>query len=233
MFNTILIRPLINFLVVLYNTAAFRDLGIAVILFVLIIKVVLYPLSKKALMSQIKMQKLQPKLKELQVKHKDNKEEQSKAMMGFWKENKVNPFSGCLPMLIQLPIILAIFHIFKTGIPSVSEGVLYTFVKNPGVINQFSLGFINLSIKGGIILAVTTGLLQFFQMKLTMSSTMSKSQDNKGGMAGMTKPLMYMLPLISVYFVLKFSAALGIYWLTLTGLSIIEHLIITRAMKEE
>lgn len=230
MFNTILIRPLTNFLIILYNTVAFKDLGVAVVLFALIIKLILFPLSKKQIESQAKLQKIQPKLKELQNKHKDNKEEQAKALMEFWKENKVNPFSGCLPMLVQLPVVIAIFDIFKKGMSYIPSSMLYSFVYNPGVINQNFLRIINISHKGGLIIAVITGILQYLQMKLAMEQP--KSKEGKIAPA-IGSQLLYVLPLVSAFFAYEFPAVLGIYWIAFTGFSTLEHLVIKKRMKTE
>jgi len=235
MFNTILIRPIINLLIFLYNTLAFGDLGIAVILLVLIAKLILFPLSKKSIRSQIVMQKLQPKMKEIQNKFKDNKEEQTKAMMEFWKENKVNPVSGCLPMLIQLPILIAIFEVFRHGLPDLTNGVLYSFIKNPMTLNPNFLKFMNLSVKGSIYLAIIAAGFQLLQGKLTMSAGTPKNDDAKkdGKMSAekITKQMIYFLPIITVFIVLQFPAVLGIYWTFFTVFSIAEHLVVVKKLE--
>lgn len=235
MFNTILIRPIINLLIFLYNTLALGDLGIAVILLVLIAKLILYPLSRKSIRSQIVMQKLQPKMKEIQTKFKDNKEEQTKAMMEFWKENKVNPVSGCLPMLIQLPILIAIFEVFRHGLPDLTNGVLYSFIKNPITLNPNFLGFMNLAVKGSIYLAIIAAGFQLLQGKITMSAGISKKEDSKedGKMSAekVTKNMIYFLPIITIIIVLQFPAVLGIYWTFFTVFSIAEHLLVVKSLK--
>lgn len=228
MFHTVLIRPLTNFFVILYNTAAFRDLGVAVVLFALIIKIALYPLSKKSIESQEKLQKLQPKLKELQTKYPD-KEEQAKAMMQFWQENKANPFSGCLPLLIQFPIIIAIFDVFRNGLAKVPEEVLYSFVKNPGTINQSLLKIMDISQKGGWTLAVITAILQFLQIKLSAA----RPKGEKTASSPLGNQLLFILPIFSAMLVFKFPAVLGLYWMAFTGFSILEHIIIRKSQKQE
>ncbi|TRZ78703.1 protein translocase component YidC [bacterium] len=237
MFNTILIRPIINLLIFLYNTLAFGDLGIAVILLVLVAKVILFPLSKKSIKSQVVMQKLQPKMKEIQNKFKDDKEEQTKAMMEFWKENKVNPVSGCLPMLIQLPILIAIFEVFRHGLPDLTNGVLYSFIKNPVTLNPNFLKFMNLSIKGSIYLALIAAGFQLLQGKITMSAGTSKTEgskdDKKASAENITKKMIYFLPIITIYIVLQFPAVLGIYWVFFTVFSIAEHLIVVRKLESQ
>jgi len=97
LFNTILYRPLLNFLVLLYKYVPGHDFGIAIILLTVIVKLLLYPLGSKAIKSQKNLAEIQPKIKEIQEKYKDDKEKQTRALMEFYKEAKVNPFSGCLP----------------------------------------------------------------------------------------------------------------------------------------
>jgi len=228
MFNVLLTIPLTNILTFLYNTIAFHDLGIAIILLVLLIKIVLFPLSKKGIESQAEMQKLQPKIKEIQNKYKGNKEEQNKALMEFWKKEKVNPMGGCLPMLIQFPIIIAIFEMFKEGLPKI-EGAIYSFISNPGAFNPKFLGFIDLAAKNLVVLAIIAGILQYIQIKLTMP----KNDSSAGAGAFNMKYMMLIFPVIGAYVVYIFPAALGIYWISFTLFSIGEHLIIKRTEKSK
>src|SRR3989338_6280048 len=104
-FHVILYQPLFNLLIGIYNTIPGNDLGIAIILMTLIIRILFIPLSIKALVSQRKMALVQPKLQELQTRYKDDKQKLASESMALYKEHGVNPFSGCLPLLIQLPVI--------------------------------------------------------------------------------------------------------------------------------
>ena len=110
-FNEILYRPLFNILVLLYNIIPGDDLGIAIIVLTIGIKLVLYPLNQKAIKSQKALQELQPKIKEIQKKYKD-KTQQAEELLKLYKEAKINPFSGFLPLLIQIPILIALYKVF-------------------------------------------------------------------------------------------------------------------------
>ena len=121
----------------------------------------------KSIKSQRAMQSLQPKMNEIKNKHKDNKEEQTKALMAFYKENKISPFSSCLPMLIQLPIIFALYRVFRDGLNESSYEHLYSFVSVPEELNPFFIGLVNMS-EANIILAVLAGIFQFVQAKMLM-----------------------------------------------------------------
>src|SRR3989344_2659465 len=99
-FNAVLYQPLFNALILIYLYLPGHDFGIAVIVLTILIKLVLYPLGVQAIRSQKSMAQLQPKMKEIQEKFKDDKEQQSKAMMEFYKKEKINPLSGCLPLIV-------------------------------------------------------------------------------------------------------------------------------------
>ena len=143
-FNQALYLPLFNALVWLYNVIPGNDLGIAIIALTILIRFILYPLSKKAIQSQKAISQLQPKIKEIQKKYK-NKEEQAKAMMELYKKHKVNPMSGCLPILVQLPLLIALYRVFFNGLNPESLNLLYDFVSRPDSLNVVFLGLIDLS----------------------------------------------------------------------------------------
>ena len=120
LFYEVLYQPMVNILMFFYSIVG--DFGIAIILLTILIKILLYPLTKKQATSQHKMKKLQPKLKELKEKYPDNKEEQSRAMFKLYKDEGVNPVGGCLPLLIQLPILIALYRTFYPGNAILVEG---------------------------------------------------------------------------------------------------------------
>ena len=115
-YNTVLYDPIFNGMIWLYDVLPFHDMGVAIILLTLAIKIILFWPSLSALKSQKKLQETQPKINEIREKYKDNKEELGKQLMTFYKENKVNPFSSCLPLLIQLPILIALYRAFFHGL---------------------------------------------------------------------------------------------------------------------
>jgi len=139
LYTTILFQPLLNLLVGLYDLLG-HDMGWAIIVMTVIIRLILYPSFKHQLESQKKLAELQPKLQTLKDKHKDDKEAQSRAMMEFYKENKVNPLSSCLPLVIQLVILIALFQVFRTGLNGATVSNLYSFVPNPGTISPTAFG---------------------------------------------------------------------------------------------
>ena len=147
LFNELVYQPIYNFLIFVYNIVPFQDFGIAIIIVTVAIKAVLIPLSRKQIESQKRMQEMQPRIKEIQNKYKNDKEKQSRALMEFYKENKVNPFSGCLPMIVQLIVLIAIYRVLFNISQNkllADSSLLYSFIHNPGQINHMFLNIIDL-----------------------------------------------------------------------------------------
>src|SRR3989338_3874182 len=117
-FTTIFYQPLWNALVWFYNILPGHDIGLAIILLTIVIKIILFPFTLQSLRSQKAMQTLQPKLDALKQQYKDDKEGQAKAMMELYKTEKVSPFSSCLPLLIQLPFLFALYRVLQNGLGS-------------------------------------------------------------------------------------------------------------------
>ena len=227
-FFIILYQPLFNCLVVLYNYTPGNDFGVAVIFLTLIIRFILYPTSVKAVTSQRGLQKLQPQIQEIQKKYKTDKEKQAKEILDIYKREKINPFSGLLLALIQLPILIALYRVFWEGLNPKELVNLYSFVTNPGQINAIFLHLIDLS-KPNMILAVLAGLTQYFQTKMLSPKNSPKARDASKGVdfsQTMQKQMLYFFPVFTVIILMGLPSALGLYW-TISGLfSIIQQYLI-------
>ena len=231
-YYTLIYDPIFNILVWLYNVIPGNDIGIAIIILTLIIKLLLYPLTQKSLQSQKALQDIQPKIKALQDKHKGNKEVVAQELMKLYKEEKVSPFSSCLPLLVQFPFLIAVYQVFRHGLNSEGFDHLYSFVANPGTIDTISLGIINLA-EVSLVLAVLAGLAQFWQTKmmtrnkpaLVNGKEIEGSKDEKM-MAGMNKQMLYFMPLITVVIGASLPAGLTLYWFMSTLLMGIQQVII-------
>lgn len=251
LFNEIVYRPIYNLLIGVYNVIPFHDFGIAIILVTLIIKFILVPLSRKQIESQKKMQEMQPKIKEIQEKHKGNKEQQSKALMEFYKTNKTNPFSGCLPTIFQLIFLIAIyrvlFNISQAGLLA-DPKQLYSFVPNPGQINQYFLGLIDLSgrlsktinfshitigIVAQFLLVAAAAAAQYFQIKMiTPPAAPTKGKDSAPDMASiMSKQMVFLGPLLTLFIGINYQAGLALYWLVSTVFAIVQQKKLLEAKK--
>lgn len=228
LFHVVLYQPLFNALVFLYNYVPGHDFGIAIIVLTIIIRFILYPLSVKAVNSQRNLQKLQPLIQEIQKKYKDDKEKQAKETLDLYKKEKINPFSGLLLTLIQLPILLALYKVFWSGLDPKELTILYGFISNPESINPLFLHLIDLS-KPNIIFAVLAGLTQYFQTKMMLPKTNLKTAGGNKEVdvsQVMQKNMVYFFPILTVIILIKLASALGLYW-TISGLfSIIQQYLI-------
>ena len=229
-FKVILYEPFLNLLVFFYNIIPGHDLGISIIFLTLSIKLLLLPLSMKAVKGQKELKELQPKLDEIKKKYAKDKEKQTKAIMNLYKENKVNPFSSCLPLLIQLPILIAVFQVFRTGLTAVDLPV-YSFIHNPGVLNTMGFGFLALGVPN-IFLAVITGIAQYIQASMLSGTNLPKSVGKKEGakdesmMTTMNKQMKFMMPVMTIVIGSTLPSGLMIYWLIGIVFTILEQKII-------
>lgn len=169
-------------------TLGFANYGLAIILLTATIKMAIYPLTAKSVRSMKAMQEVQPKMKEIQEKYKGNPEKLNKELANLYKEKGVNPFSGCLPLLLQMPILIAIFFAIRD----------YQYVDQPSFLIWSNLGAHDPT----YILPVLAGATTYFQSKQTTTDT--TSQQNK--------MMLYMMPLFIAYITTQFPAGLGLYW---------------------
>ena len=225
-FTTLFYQPILNLLVFLYNSVSFQDLGLAIIILTLIIKGVFWPLSRSSIKSQKALQDLQPKIEDLKKRHGDDKVGLSKATMDLYKENKVNPFSSCLPLLIQLPFLFAVFRVFTNGLDNHLD-LIYPFVSRPESINAISFGFLDLSVPS-VYLAVLAGLAQFWQAKMMSTAKppiKTPGAKDESMAAIMNKQMLYFMPAITVFIGLSLPGGLTLYWFFFTLLTVIQQII--------
>ena len=222
LYHEVIYRPLLNILVFIYNALPGHDIGITIIVLTVLIRLIMAPSFQKSLQSQKAMNNLQPKLNEIREKHKDNKEEQAKVMMDLYREHKVNPLSSCLPLLIQLPILIALYQVFNSALAQKIQG-LYSFISNPGYISPVFIHLIDLS-KPSWVLAIAAGALQFWQSRLMLSS----NQSNDATAKAMAIQTTYVLPLLSVFIAWRLPAGLPLYWVVTTIFAIAQQYYIMR-----
>lgn len=236
LYNVVLYQPIYNALIFFYNLIPGHDLGVSIIAITILLKVILYPLSIKALKSQRALQDLEPKMKEIRDQYKDNKQEQAKAIMELYKQEKVSPFSSCLPLLVQFPFLIAMYQSMRAVVANKGFEILYPFVRNPGTIKAMSLVFLNLS-KPNVVLAVLAGVVQFFQTKMLPTKQPPKKAGegakDESQMAAMNKQMQYMLPLFTIFIGISLPAGLTLYWFLTTLLTIGQQMLIFRTVKSK
>ncbi|HBA36285.1 TPA: hypothetical protein DCZ15_00205 [Candidatus Falkowbacteria bacterium] len=229
LFTSIFYQPILNLLVFLYNTVSFHDLGVSIVLLTAIIKLVFWPLGKSSIKSQKALQDLQPKLEELKKTYAGDKAGLSRATMDLYKENKVNPFSSCLPLLIQLPFLWAVYRVFRDGVNNKLD-LVYSFITRPETMNVISFGLWDLS-QRSIALAILAGLAQFWQAKMLMSKkpvvTTPGSKDESMA-AIMNKQMLYFMPAITVFIGLSLPAGLTLYWFFFTLFTALQQVLTFR-----
>jgi YidC/Oxa1 family membrane protein insertase len=231
-FNTIFYRPLFNILILIYQYFSFHDLGITIILFTILIRVLFSPLTYKSIKAQKTFQELQPKIKEIQKKFKDDQQKQAQEIMKLYKEANFNPFSGCLPLLIQLPILIALYQILQRGLVPGEMANLYFFVSNPGKIEPTFLGIINLE-RAYFELALLAGFLQLLQVKFTTPkpSKLSISDKMEKFSAIFQKQSLFIFPLLTFLVLVKLPSAIGLYWIVSTLFTITQQYFIFKKLK--
>lgn len=229
LFQTILYQPLFNALVGLYNVIPGTDIGVAIIALTIIIKVILYPLMNTSIKAQKKLQDMQPRLQELKERYGKNKEEMTKRTLELYREHKINPVSSCFPMLLQIPILLALYYVLRDGLGAADFSKLYSFVQNPGSLDPMMFGLVNLA-NPNIILAIFAGAAQFWQAKMLMAKQPPKAAGAAGkdeGMASlMNKQMTYFMPIITVFVGFQLPGGLMLYWLASTVLTALQQLIV-------
>lgn len=235
LFNEVLYRPLLNMLVVLYDFVI-SDLGIAIILLTLLIRLVLLPLFYKSTKDQTIIQKyVVPKIKEIQKLHKDDKEKQVQEMMAVYKEHNVSPFSGFLLILIQLPVLFALYRVFLRDFGADISQQLYSFVPVPETIHTLFLGVIELSEKY-IWLVLIAAVFQYLQSRLLFTinkkRTSGDTADTKTAtMERMTRSMIWLGPILTLVILSQLPSAVALYWMTTSVFSVVQQLVINKRLE--
>ena len=211
-----------------------HNYGIAIILMTVLIRVILYPLMQKQMVSMREMQKIQPLMKAIQDKYKNDKERLNKELMALYKEHKVNPMSGCLPLLIQMPILILLFQVlreFNTKIYAVYNG-------NPGFLwlKDLSLPDQLIRLPGSGIFGIQyLGIMPFLiggSMYIQQKMTSSPGGTGKGGGSSeqTQKMMTIMMPLMIGFMSFTLPSGLTLYWFTSTLLGIGQQYLINKKM---
>ncbi len=225
-------KPILNTLVTFIAIVPGNSLGLAIILLTLIIKLILLVPSQKGMKAQRQMQKIQPQLDALKKKYQKDPQKLTAETMKIWKKHKVSPMSSCLPLLIQMPIIFALFYVVKDGVAAINPQLLYSSLADfdPSTINPHFLG-LNLTEANWTVLPIIIGGLQFIQLKLSMGRTLKKQKDSgeKNPMQNISKAMMYFMPLLLAFFTATFPAGVAMYWGTNTLFSIGQQWVVNRS----
>lgn len=235
-FNNILITPLYNFLIFIITHIPFADLGISIIILTMVVRLILFPLSKNSIKTQIKMKEIQEPLKEIQEKHKGDQQKLATEMMKLYKENNIKPFSGILMLFIQIPIIMALYFVFlNEGLPQVKSEILYFFITPPEIINTTFLGFFDITTKS-LVLALLTGVTQFVQARIMFNKTKNEPQkeDIMGDfMKSMQIQMQFVLPIVMMFISYSLGSVIALYFITSNLFSIAQELYLRKKLSKE
>lgn len=220
LFNEIFYRPLFNGLIFLYNIVPGHDMGVSIIILTIFIRLILWPLTNKSIKNQKVLTKIQPQIEEIKKKFKNNKEAQARALMGVYSANKINPLAGFLPLVVQIPIIIALWRVFLNSL-NLDLNSLYSFIPAPTGVQSFFLGLVDLSHKS-VLLAILAGVLQYFQTKMIMPPSVKSAGTSDFGQI-MAKQMLYFGPILSVIIFWSLPAALPLYWIVVTLLTLLQQ----------
>lgn len=226
-FKITLYEPLYNALVFLSSIVPGNDLGVAIILLTVLVKIVLYPLYHKTLITQHKMREINPTLKEIKNNKQLSKEEQTKKILALYKEHGLNPFTGFFVLLIQLPIVITLFYVFKDSL-SLHPDLLYSFTKVPETLNIVFLNIFDIT-QRSYIFAILAGLTQFFQIKLSIPPLPKPEKDKPRSFEedfqrSMNLQMRYFMPIVIVFVSFTLPAAIALYWTSNNILGIFHEL---------
>lgn len=227
--KTIIYTPLYNIFILILNVS-WIDAGIATIILTILVKFILYPLTKKSAITQLTMKAKEGEIAEIKAKYKDN-QEQAVKIMEFYKTNKINPFSSIFIILIQIPLIYSLYHIFfQSGLPQVDTTLLYSFIKAPENISMMFLGFLDVSQKS-IFLALLASVSTYLQMHFSAApaSKISTLVSSKEDFAQtMTKQMKYTMPIVVFFISWKISGVVALYWFVSNIVGLLQDMYIKR-----
>ncbi|MCB9810740.1 MAG: membrane protein insertase YidC [Candidatus Nomurabacteria bacterium] len=230
--HTFFFDPVYNGLIFFIDIIPGGDVGVAIIATVAVVKFILLPLSIKAAKTQKIMREIEPKLREIKEKHKDNKEEQARAMMEIYRDAGMNPFASLFLVFLQIPIIIALyFSVYSGGgvaLPEINTALLYSFVSTPSLVDMNFLGMIDISGKS-VLLAALAGVTQYYQVKLAMPQMAprdpNKAPDMKEDiMRNMQLQMRYVMPVIIFVVSYVISAAIALYFFVSNVAAILQEL---------
>jgi YidC/Oxa1 family membrane protein insertase len=226
-FDAAIYRPFYNALVYIVGILPTHDVGVAVVFLTILVRFILFPLSRRAVQAQLAMKKIAPEIEKLKIKYKDKQEEQGKAIFALYKERGVHPFAGFALVIVQLPVLLGLYWVFsRGGLPVINLQLLYSFVHAPSAVNMEFLGLIDMKSRS-IFLAFTAAVAQFIYTRLSMGPS-EKSSPVEASLSGdMAKSFevqaRYVLPAIVGVIGFSLASAAPLYWTTSNTFMIVQE----------
>lgn len=218
MFETLLLKPIYNSLILIASFIPGHDLGFSVIVLVIILRLALWPLFEKAAASQVLVKKIQPEMERIRKEFQNDQVKQATELVSLYKRNNFNPFSGIGVLFVQIPILIALYQVFLKGASGIDFNLLYDWAKpNFEILNASFLGFFDLS-QPSLILSIFSSVTQ-----LAMSFLMAKNSQDQT-----SKIILWLSPFMTFIVVYKLSSVVALYWSLTTVFSIFQQLIIEK-----
>jgi YidC/Oxa1 family membrane protein insertase len=238
MFETLLIKPLYNGFIFLVGVVPGGDVGLAIILMTLIIRAIFYPAFAASIRTQMGMQAAQGELDEINKKYKDDSEARARLTMALYKEKNIRPFASFLAILIQLPVLLALyFAFFREGLPHIAANLLYPFVHEPAMVSVSFFGLINLLDAHNIFLAAIVGGLQYGVAYLATARTNSAGipipKERQMAHAMQRNMMLYFLPVLMAVVSYTLPAVVGLYFAAGNAVSLAQEWLIKRQLSKK
>jgi YidC/Oxa1 family membrane protein insertase len=230
-FNVAFFEPLLNGLVFLINILPFHDVGFSIIILTIIVRFIIFPLNHRAIITQQKIKQLEPALQDIKEKFKKDSQEQAKKTMELYRQHGVNPFSGFITLLIQIPIIFALYKVFSAGV-HFDPAHIYSFIQVPHEFNLNFLGLFDLTDKS-YVLGFIVGATQFFQMQLAIPPIKKQNAGVKNSFKddlarNMNIQMRYVMPVLIFFIVSRLSGGIAVYWTTMNTFAIIHEFIVRK-----
>lgn len=234
--HTFFFDPVYNSLVFFIDVVRGGDVGMAIILTVVLVKLILLPLSLKAARTQLIMNEMNPKMEEIKKKYKDNREEQARKTLELFQAHKVNPFSSIFLLFLQIPIVIALYFSVSRGggvpLPEINVDILYSFIPQPETVSMLFLGMMDITLKS-MPLAFLAGVTQFIHTKLSMPPLPPKEDGSEPSFKddfnrSLQLQMRYVMPIIIVVAAYTISAAIALYFTVSNIMSILQEYVVRR-----
>lgn len=230
-FSTLFYIPVYNALIFIIDKIPGHSAGLAVIALTIIIRLVLFPLSKSSIKTQLQMKRIEPEVAELKKNVKD-RQLQAQELMKLYKERGINPFAGFFLLLIQFPILIGLYNVFRSGLPKVDASILYRFVPSPEFVGMTFIG-IDLLHKS-YPLAILAVISQFIQINLALPKSKKPTDSSfQNDLAhSMNMQMRYILPLI-MFPIALVSSVVALYLISSNVFMIFQELFVKRKLEQE
>lgn len=234
LWHTLFLDPIYNSLIFFIDALPHKDVGVAIICTVILVKLVIMPLSLKAIRTQLAMRAIEPELAKIREQYKDKREEQAVKTMELFKQAKVNPFSSIILLFIQIPIVIALYFAVSQGggvkLPEINASLLYSFIPNPGTANMIFLGVMDIAARS-LPLALLAGATQYFHSKLSLPPLAARAKDAPSDFKedftrSMHLQMRYVMPILITLMAYSLSAAIALYFFVSNLMAIAQEYVV-------